>query len=161
MSLISRRRQKTMVIREDSRRTYILPDIGSRNLATREEIYGTYLAANANAPLPRLTVPRGIVVSSPNGIPNGDAYHWPAFPAKTFRYGNQFRRVAPTDSSSVNRHRSTNTSVLPISLSFFCPPSVYLVLFEPTLFNACRISLYGLRGFSFRYLSLSIMAAAK
>jgi len=57
------------------------------------------------------------------------------FPAKTFRYGNQFRRVAPTDSSSVNRHRSTNTSVLPISLSFFCPPSVYLVPFEPTLFN--------------------------
>jgi len=75
MSLISRRRQKTTIIRDDSHRAYILPDIGSRNLATREEIYGTYLAANANAPLPRLTVP--IVVSSPNGIPNGDAYHWP------------------------------------------------------------------------------------
>lgn len=64
--------KKPMLIRgEPTLSSDVVPDIGSWYLAAREEKYGAHLVANANA-LSRLTVPRGIVVSSPNGIPHGE-----------------------------------------------------------------------------------------
>lgn len=59
------------MIRGDSKTRRILPNIGSQYLAARE-IYCAYLAANANALLPRLTVPRGVESSLSNGIPKGE-----------------------------------------------------------------------------------------
>lgn len=122
-----------------------LPDIRPRYLAAREEIYGAHLAMNANAPLPRLTVPRDrrcIFAERHSKRREATLTIGRRFPPRTFQYGNQFRRVAPRDSSLVNRHRCTNARQYIRPSSHFSPffPSICLVSFEPTLFDARQIS---------------------
>lgn len=117
-----------------------ISDIGSRYLAAREEIYGEYLAANANALLPRLMVPRGIVVSSPNSIPNGEESTLISSLAGVSRQdGTSFRRVKGL--FSVNRHRCANTYILlPTSLSFLFLCLVRIHSLRQGLSNFTRVT---------------------
>lgn len=116
-----------------------------RYLAAQEEIYGAHLAMNANAPLPCLTVPRDrrCIFERHSKRRGATLTIGRRFPPRTFQYGNQFRRVAPRDSSLVNRHRCTNARqyIHPSSHFSLFSPSVCLVSFEPTLFDARQISL--------------------
>lgn len=115
MSLISRKRGRNIDVEkprwsaglEDFRRTYSrISDLG---ISRRMQMLLFHISRFPEASYLRRTAFQ---------TAKSDAYHWPAFPAKTFRHGNQFRRVAPRDSSLVNRHRCTNTSFLCLSFSF-------------------------------------------
>lgn len=124
----------------------VFPEIESRFLSAREEIYDEYLAANANAPLSRLLVFRDrVVVSLPNSIPNGEESALTIgrrFPPRR----NQFRRAKRL--FSVNRHRIANTSFPLLSFSS-------ALLGESTLFDKTRQISLVLWICSFRYFQMS------